>query len=70
MTEGVVHAVNTDDVDTELLEIGDITRTSSSVGQGVNESGGLEEGVVGIIRGLAWIPKRMVSRTPQTSGID
>jgi len=29
--EGVVHAVNTDDVDTELLQIGDIASTSSAV---------------------------------------
>ena len=54
VTESVVHAVNTDDVDAELLEIGDIARTSSGVGQGINEGGGLKEGVVGIIRGLAW----------------
>ena len=53
MTEGVVHAVNTDDVDTELLEIRDITRTTRGVGQGVSEGGGLKEGVVGIISGLA-----------------
>jgi hypothetical protein len=51
--EGVVHAVNTDDVDAELLEIGDIARTSSGVCQGINEGGGLKEGVIGIISGLA-----------------
>ena len=54
MIEGVVHAVNTDDIDPELLEIGDIASTSSGVGQGVDEGGGLKEGVVGIVRGLAW----------------
>jgi len=52
--EGVVHAVNTDHVDTELLQIGDIASTSSGVGQGVDEGGGLKEGVVRIISGLAW----------------
>jgi len=52
--EGVVHAVNTDDVDAELLEIGDIASTSRGVGQGINEGGGLKEGVVWIISGLAW----------------
>ena len=30
--KGVVHAVNTDDVDAELLQIGDIASTSSGVG--------------------------------------
>lgn len=53
MVESVVHAVNTDDVDTKLLQVGDIARTSSGVGQRVYEGGGLEEGVVGIVRGLA-----------------
>ena len=52
--EGVVHAVNTDDVDAELLEIGNITSTSRGVGQRINEGGGLKEGVVWIISGLAW----------------
>lgn len=49
-----VHAVNTDDVDTELLEIGNIAGTPGRIGQGVNEGGGLEEGVVGVISGLSW----------------
>ena len=56
MIEGVVHAVNTDDVDTELLQVGDITRTPSGVGQWVYKGGGLEEGVVRVISGLAWMP--------------
>ena len=54
MIEGVVHAVNTDDVDTELLEIGNIAGTTGGIGQGVNEGGGLEEGVVGVVSGLSW----------------
>ena len=70
MTAGVVHAVNTDDVDTEVLQSWDITSTSTGVGQGVDEGGGLKEGVVGIISGLAWMPERKVSRSPQKSGTD
>ena len=54
MIEGVIHAVNTDDVDTELLEIRDIARTSGGVGQGINEGGRLKEWVTGIARSLAW----------------
>lgn len=54
MIEGVVHAVNTDGIYTELLEVGDIARTSSGVGQWVSERRGLKEGVVRIISGLAW----------------
>lgn len=57
MIEGIVHAVDTDDVDAELLQVGDIAGTSSGVGQGIYEGGGLKEGVVGIISGLAWIPE-------------
>ena len=68
MVAGVVHAVNTDDVDPEVLQVGDITGTSTGVSQGVDEGGGLKEWVVGIISGLAWIPERMVSRSPQESG--
>ena len=55
MAEGVVHAVNTDDVDAEVFQVRDITGASSAVGQGVYEGGGLEEGVVGVIGGLSWI---------------
>lgn len=53
MIFGVVHAVNTDDVDAELLQKGDIASTSSGVGQGVYEGRRLEERVVCIISGLA-----------------
>ena len=70
MIEGVVHAVNTDDVDPEVLQIWNITSTSTVVGQGVDEGGGLKERVVWIISGLAWIPERMVSRSPQQPGTD
>ena len=34
----VVHAVNTDDVDVELFQIGDVASTSGGVSQGVYES--------------------------------
>ena len=68
MVASVVHAVNTDDVDPEVLEIWNITGTSTVVGQGVDEGGGLKEGVVGIISGLAWVPERTVSRSPRQSG--
>lgn len=68
MIERVVHAVNADDIDTKRLQLGDITGTSRRVGQGVYEGGGLKEGIVGVVRGLAWIPGRMVSRDPRKSG--
>jgi hypothetical protein len=55
MAEGVVHAVDTDDVDAEVFQVRDITGASSAVCQGVYEGGGLEEGVVGVISGLSWI---------------
>jgi len=70
MTAGIVHAVNTDDVDSEVLQSWDITSTSTGVGQGVNEGGGFKEWVVWIISGLAWMPERTVSRSPQKSGTD
>ena len=50
---GVVHAVNTDDVDAELRQVGDIAGTSSGIGQGIYEGGRLKEGVVGIVGKLA-----------------
>ena len=53
MILSVVHAVNTDDVDAELFQIGDIAGTSSRVGEGVDEGRGLKEGVIGVISGLA-----------------
>lgn len=53
MILSVVCAVNTDDVDAELCQIGDIAGTSTRVGQGVYEGRRLKEGVVGIIGGLA-----------------
>lgn len=54
MIEGVVYAVDTDDVYTERLEIGDIASTSGRVCQGVNEGGGFKEGAGGVIRKLSW----------------
>jgi len=70
MTAGVVHAVNADDVDPEVLQSWYITSTSTGVSQGVDEGGGLKERVVGIISGLAWMPERMVSRSPEKSETD
>ena len=49
MILGVVHAVNTDDVDSELCQVGDIARTSGRVCQGVYVGRGLKEWVVGIV---------------------
>lgn len=54
MVLGVIHAVNTDDVDTKLGQVGDITSASTGICQGVYEGGGLNEGVVGVVRSLAW----------------
>ena len=53
MVLSVVHAVNTDDVDAELFQVGNVASTSSGVGQGIYKGRGLKEGVVGIICGLA-----------------
>jgi hypothetical protein len=53
MVLSVVHAVNTDDVDAELFQIGDVASTSTGVGQGIYEGRGFKEWVVGIIGGLA-----------------
>lgn len=52
--EGVVHAVDTDDIYTERLEIGAIASTPSRVCQGVNEGGGLKEGAGGGGVNLSW----------------
>jgi len=68
MIECVVHAVNSNDVDTELLEISDIARTSSGVGQGVNEGGGLKKGVVGVISGLSWERRELSATTRSLQG--
>ena len=54
MIECVVYAVDTNDVYTERLEIGDIASTSGRVCQGVNECGGLKEGAGGVISELPW----------------
>ena len=54
MIEGVVHAVDTDDVYPERLKIGAIASTPGRVCQGVNEGGRFKEGAGGGSVNLPW----------------
>lgn len=49
-----IHAIYTDSVDSELLEVGQVTLTGGSIGEGVDESAWLRERCIGVHVNSAW----------------
>jgi hypothetical protein len=49
-----IHAIYTDSVDSELLEVGQVTLTCGSIGEGVDESARLRERGIGVHSSSTW----------------
>jgi len=54
MVQRGIHAIYTDSVDSELLEVRQITGACGCIGEGVNESARLRERRIGVHSGSTW----------------